>query len=159
MLSRFSPESLSRVSASHALLVVAFWVLLGLVAAYISFGPPRTPAGLDMLESATTTELRLSGGVESEKAKRLVEEVRRLEAQELGVPISLPEVVVVQSSSLTVDDPAYREMTEQIFGSLISLGEDVVAGGINYYLTGDESLVSVDRRTTLMPINVTGETD
>ena len=130
---------------------------MGLVAAYISFGPPRTPAGLDLLESGTTTELRLSGGVESEKAKRLLEEVRRIEARELGLPVSLPEVVVIQSDSLTVDDPAYREKTEQIFASLIALGKDVVAGGLSYYLTGDESLVSADRRTTLLPINVTGE--
>ena len=159
VLTRLSPESLSRFSASHALLVFAFWIVLGLVAAYISFGPPRTPAGLDLLDSATTTELRLSGGVESEQARRLLEEVRRIEARELGLPVSLPEVVVLQSDSLTVDDPAYREKTEEVFGSLIALGEDVVAGGLNYYLTGDESLVSLDRRTTLLPINVTGEPD
>ena len=42
---------------------------------------------------------------------------------------------------------------------MIALGEDVVAGGLNYYLTGDETLVSIDRRTTLLPINVTGEPD
>ena len=159
MLRRLSPESLSRFSASHALLVVAFWVILGLVAAYISFGPPRTPAGLDMLESATTTELRLSGSVESEKARRLLEEVRGLEAQKQGLPISVPEVIVVQSDSLTVNDPEFQEKTEEIFGSLIALGDDVVAGGLNYYLTGDETLVSIDRRTTLLPINVTGEPD
>ena len=159
MLSRFSPESLSRACASHALLVVVLWVILGLVAAYISFGPPRTPAGLDLLESGTTTELRLSGGVESEKAKRLLEEVRTLEARELGLPVSLPEVVVIQSETLTVDDPAYQARAAEVFGALIALGEDVVAGGINYYLTGDESLVSADRRTTLVPINVTGEPD
>ncbi len=35
----------------------------------------------------------------------------------------------------------------------------MVAGGLNYYLTGDESLVSEDRRTTLMPISVSGELD
>ena len=109
MISRFSPESLSRACASHALVVVVIWVALGLAAAYISFGPPRTPVGLDMLETATTTELRLSGSVESEKARRLMEEIRRLEAQKQGLPLSLPEVVVIQSDSLTVDDPAFRE--------------------------------------------------
>ena len=159
MLRFISPESLSRASASHALLVVGFWVLLGLVAAYISFGPPRTPAGLDMLESATTTELRLSGSVESEKAKRLLEDVGRLEAEQLGIPVSLPEVVVIQSDSLTVDDPAFQAKAEQVFASLIALGDDVVAGGVNYYMTEDQSLVSLDRRTTLMTINVTGEPD
>ncbi len=37
------------------------------------------------------------GSVESEKAKRLLENVRLLEAKEQGVPVSLPEVVVIQS--------------------------------------------------------------
>ena len=120
---------------------------------------PRTPVGLDLLDSATTTELRLTGGVESERAKRLLEEVKSLEASELRIPVSVAEIVVIQSDSLTVDDLEFRTKAESVFGSLIALGDDVVAGGLNYYLTEDESLVSADRQTTLMPINVTGELD
>ena len=66
-------------------------------------------------------------------------------------------MVVIQSDSLTVDNPAFRAKTEQVFDGLIALGPDVVVGGVNYYLTGDESLVSADLRTTLIPINVAGE--
>ena len=37
------------------------------------------------------------GSVESEKAKRLLEDMRLLEAGKLEVPASLPEVVVIRS--------------------------------------------------------------
>ena len=159
MLTRLSPESMSRTCASKPLLVVGLWIVLGLVAAYIAFGPPRTPVGLDLLESGTTTELRLSGGVESERARSLLKEVERLEADELGLPLSVAEIVVIQAEDLTVDDPEFKAKADEVFASLVGLGDEVIAGGVSYYLTGDETLVSADRRTTLMPINVTGEPD
>ena len=132
---------------------------MGLVAFFVSFGPPQAPVGLGLLDSATTTELRLTGGVESERARRLLDEVKLLEAEALGVPASVTEIVVVQSDSRTVDDADFRARTEEVFASLIALGDDVVAGGLNYYLLPDDTLVSADRRTTLMPINVTGDLD
>ena len=152
-----SPDGLSRISATRPVIVIGCWLALALVAAFIAFGPPSTPVGLNFLKSGTTTELRLTGDIESEKAKGLLAEVRSHEADELGIPVSVPEMVVIQSDSLTVDDPAFRAKTEQVFDGLIALGPDVVVGGVNYYLTGDESLVSADRRTTLIPINVAGE--
>ena len=159
MLNRLLPESLAHASAGKPWLVVGLWVVLGLAAAFIAFGPPRTPVGLDLLDSATTTELRLTGGVESEKARRLLEEVSVLEARELGVPVSVPEIVVIRSDSLSVDDPEFKARVESVFASLIGLGPEVVAGGQHYYVNGDESLVSADRDTTLMPIYVTGDLD
>ena len=159
MSARFSPDAFSRVSTSRPIITVGFWIILGLLAAFIAFGPPSTPFGLGLLESGTTTELRLTGDAESERARELLAEVRTLEAIELGIPVSVSEIVVVQSGTLTVDDPEFRAKAEGVFDSLIALGPDVVAGGLTYYLTGDESLVSGDRRTTLMPISVSGELD
>ena len=159
MLKHLLPESLAHASAGRPLLVVGVWVVLALVAAYLAFGPPRTPVGLNLLDSATTTELRLTGGVESERAKRLLEDVKALEARELGIPVGVSEIIVIQSDTLTVDDPAFRQKAESVFASLIGLGGEVVAGGLNYYLTGDETLVSADRSTTLMPVNVAGGLD
>jgi RND superfamily putative drug exporter len=37
------------------------------------------------------------------------------------------------------------------------LGPEIVDGGISYYLTGDESLVSSDRQTTIMPFLMAGD--
>ncbi len=104
------------------------------------------------LDSATTTELRLTGSAESEQAKKLLED-------RLGSPEGITEIVVIQSAALTVDDPAFREKAESVFGSLVALGPDVIAGGLNYYLTGDESLVSPDRTAMVMPLVVAGELD
>ena len=142
MLKRLSPESLARASGSKPLVVIAKWLALAVIAVLI--------AG-SLLDSATTTELRLTGNVESERAKRLLEE--RLGSR------SITEIVVIQSDSLTVDDPAFQEKAESIFASLVALGPETVAGGLNYYLTGDESMVSADRTTTIMPMVMAGELD
>ena len=65
---------------------------------------------------------------------------------------TIGETVIVRSATLTVDDPAFRGAVETLYGDLVALGDEVIAGGTHYYLTGDESLVSEDRRTTLMPL-------
>ncbi len=140
MLKGLSPESLARASGSRPLVVIAVWLVLAVLSVLI--------AGA-LLESGTTTELRLIGNVESENAKRLLEE--RLGSR----PVS--EIIVIQSDALTVDDPEFKEKTEEIFASLVGLGPEIVSGGLNYYLTGDESLVSVDRTTTIMPMIMAGE--
>ena len=101
------------------------------------------------LASATTTEFRLSGSAESERAAKLL--VDRLRGPE---PIT--EIVIVQSESLTVDAPEFRQKVESVYGEIVSLGEGVVAFARNYYQDNDESLVSVDRKTTIMPMVMTG---
>ena len=141
LLKHFLPESLAHASAGRPLLTFGIWLVLGVVALLIS---------TQLLDSATTTELRLSGGIESERARKLVE-------SRLGSPDSVTEIVVIQSDTLTVDDPAFQQKAAAISGDLIALGPDVVAGGLNYWLTGDESLVSADRTTTIMPLSVAGD--
>ncbi len=141
MLNRLLPESLASASAGRPLLTFGIWLVLGIVALLIS---------TQLLDNATTTELRLSGSIESERAGKLME-------SRLGSPDSITEVVVIQSDTLTVDEPAFQQKVAAVSGDLIALGPDVVAGGVNYYLTGDESLVSADRRTTIMPVNVAGD--
>ena len=123
-------------------MVIGLWIALAILAVLISG---------TLLDSATTTELRLTGNVESERAKRLLED--RLGSR------TISEIVVIQSDSLTVDDEAFKEKTEEIFAALVALGPDIVTGGLNYYLTGDESLVSADRTTTIMPMVMAGDLD
>ena len=141
MMKRLLPESLAHASAGRPLVTFGIWLVLGVVALLIS---------TQLLDSATTTELRLSGGIESERARKLVE-------GRLGAPGSVTEIVVIQSDTLTVDDPAFQQKAAAVSGELIALGPGIVAGGLNYWLTGDESLVSADRTTTIMPVNVVGD--
>ena len=68
----------------------------------------------------------------------------------------LGEAVLVQSETLTVEDPMFQSKVEELTGALIALGPDVVTGRANYYLTNDERLVSADRRTTIISVQMKG---
>jgi len=99
-----------------------------------------------LLGDALTTETKLTNNPESARADTLLHE-------RLGKSnTTIDETAIVRSTTLTVDDPAYRSHVERLFGDLSALGDEVIADGTHYYLTGDESLVSEDRRTTLMPL-------
>ena len=138
----FLPESLAELCSRRPLVVIGLWAVMA-VAALLIFSR--------LLDSATTTELKLTGNVESERAKTLLEE--RLGHRDVT------EIVVIQSESLTVDDPAFQQRVQEVFGAIVALGPEVVSGSVNYYLTGDESLVSVDRGATIMPVIMAGDLD
>ena len=104
---------------------------------------------VNLLESATTTEFRLAGSFESEQASALL-------AERLPASQAITEIVVVQSESLTVEDPAFRAKVDSVFAGILALGSDVVAGGGHYYLLNDDRLVSADRKTTVMAVLMTG---
>ena len=133
-------DALARMSARRPWLTIAIWVLalvigLGLVGR--------------LLGSATTTEFSLSTEVEATKAADLLED-------RLRGPEPITEVVVVQSESLTVDDPAFREKVESVFGELTALGGEVITTGRHYYQGAEDSLVSADRRTAVIPLVLAG---
>ena len=134
-------EALARISARRPWLTIGVWVVLVVIG-----------LGLNarLLDSATTTELKLGGGADSQRAATLLEE-------RLRGPEPIVEIVIVQSESLTVDDPEFREKVEGLFEDIMALGSDTVAAGQHYYLTGDETLVSADRRTALIQLVIAGE--
>ena len=139
---KFSTESLARISSRRPLITMGIWGLLVLVAGGIV---------LNLLPTATTTELRYISTfteVESQKANDL------LEAGQLAPPLS--EAVIVQSETLTVEEPAFRSKVEDLTNSLLAIGPEVVAGGFNYYLINDERLVSADRKTTIISLQLSG---
>ena len=133
-------DALARISARRPWITIGLWVVAVVVALGLSG---------QLLESATTTELRLSPGFESEDTRRLLED-------RFPITQQVQEVVIVQSDSLTVDDPAFREKVDEVFATVSGLGDDVVAGGLHYFLLPDERLVSADRKTTIMPLVMTG---
>ena len=83
-----------------------------------------------LLGSASTTEFRFTNGVESQAALDLLED--RL----LG-PRPMAEMVIVQSETLTVDDPAFQAKAESVFDEILALGPGVIKVGQNYYQAGD----------------------
>jgi putative drug exporter of the RND superfamily len=145
-----SPKSLARFSTKRPKTVVALW-LLGLFVSFALIGV--------LLNSALTTEQEFTNEPEAKKGFTLLEE--RLRGTQ---PIN--EALLIKSDTLTVDDPAFRSYVEDIFAGVMALearfnGEtaSVVARSVNYYMIGDDSLVSADRRTTLIPLTMRGTVD
>ena len=131
---------LARVSARRPLVTIAIWLVVAVIAGGL---------GSSLLDSATTTELRLTSGADSQRAADMLE-------SRLRGPQPVTEIVVVQSETLTVDDPAFRQKVETVFRDIFALGSDTVAAGRTYYQENDESLVSEDRKTTIMQLVLTG---
>ncbi len=143
-------QSLARFSARRPIITIGAWIVLVVIALAI--------VG-QLLPSATTTELKLSGGFESAKAAAALERLR-------GGPEPISEVIVIQSETLTVDDPAFAAKVNSVLQEITGLGDEIVGeGAVNYYMLSAlapetaENLVSADRRTTLMTIPIAGDFD
>ena len=141
-------------------MVIGGWVALVVVALVLI---------QSLLPSATTTDFRLAGRYESERAAALLEE-------RLRGPEKLAEIVIVQSETLTVDDEAFRAKVEAVHEDIFSLGPGTIAGGIDgqplfhYYQAIDAGplipqeqlarllplLVSADRQTVLVHYTLAG---
>ena len=134
-------EFLARVSSRKPLLTIALWLLVALVGGALSGS---------LLDSATTTELRLGGGAESQRAANMLED-------RLRGPEQITETVIIQSDTLTVEDPVFRERVESLYEEIIGLGSDAVTAGQHYYHLNNEGLVSQDRMTTIVPFAMAGD--
>lgn len=119
---------------------IGIWLVLVIVGGLLS---------ATLLDSATTSEQRMSSSAESQRAARLLE-------TRLRGPAPVTETVIVQSEFLTVDAPAFRERVETLYEDILSLGSSVVTAGQHYYQQDNESLVSQNRMTTIMPLVLTG---
>ncbi|MGH2587701.1 MAG: MMPL family transporter [Dehalococcoidia bacterium] len=132
-----SPAGLAGASARHPITTIGAWVAILAIAAVL-IGT--------LLGDALALDIAPTNNPESAQADTLLHE-------RLGQSNNtIAEIVVVRSTALTVDDPAYRSFVENLYGDLVALDDDLIAGGTHYYLTGDESQVSADRRTTIMPL-------
>jgi RND superfamily putative drug exporter len=135
-----SPERLARFSTRRPWLVVGIWVVV-LVAAV---------ASASQIGSVLTTTASIFVETDSSRANE------QLEDGLFGGTIPLQETVVVQSESMTVDDPAYVALLEQLTADIRGLSANV-ASVTNVLETGAEQLVSDDARTTLLPVTLTGD--
>ncbi|UCB42853.1 MAG: MMPL family transporter [Dehalococcoidales bacterium] len=64
------------------------------------------------------------------------------------------EVVIIRSSSLTVENPVYRQFAEDLFYDIVALGRSMIWGGMYYYSFGEVSMVSEDRHATLISLSL-----
>lgn len=136
--SKVSTAGLARISARHPWRTVGVWLAVLAAAVFISAA---------MLGNTLSLETKLTNNPESERADALV-------TQRLGSAPPDSEIVIVRAELMTVDDPAFKAFTDQVYADLLKLGPEVVSGGTTFFESGDASLVSADRRTTLIPISM-----
>ena len=141
-------EFLAGISARKPWVTVGVWIALVIVGLALI---------QQLLPTATTTDFRLGGSYESERAAALLEDRMR-------GPEKLAEIVIVQSPALTVEDDAFRAKVEAVHESIVSLGPETISGGVNdgplshYYQVMDAGpMVPAEVREQLLPIMVSAD--
>lgn len=136
-----SPRRLTEASSRRPWFVVAVWV--GALAAAGALSAA-------LLGDALTTDMGFTNRPEAKRAEQLVE-------ARLRGPAPNQELVVVRSASRTVDDPEFRAHVERVRAAVAALGPSVVRRTESFYESGDASMVSEDRRTTLVAVVMAGD--
>ena len=141
-------ELLARICARRPWVTIGVWAVVVAVAAGLIY---------QFLGSATTTDFRLAGRYESERANALL-------IDKLRGPEKSAEIVIVQSETLTVDDDAFRAKVEAVHGEIVGLGPGTISGGIrgqplfHYYNAIDAGpLISPEQRQQLLPLLVSAD--
>ena len=109
-------ESLARSAGHHPWITIGIWAVSLIVASILV---------ITLLGDALTTDETINNNPESKQADKLLEE--RLGRQES----TIDEMVIVRSTTFTVDDPAYQSHVEGLFGDFMALGDEVVVGGVH----------------------------
>jgi len=139
---RFSTAAVARACSRHPGRTLAAWgvVLLGSIAALVF-----AMAGL-------TTEAEATNNPQSDRA-----DARLLAAFPPDPQRAVSDLVVVRSTTQTVDDEQFRTFV----AGLVRTGRErgAILNAITYFDTQDPTLVSADRRATLIPINIRDEDD
>ncbi|MCC7365941.1 MAG: MMPL family transporter [Dehalococcoidia bacterium] len=140
MANPVSPEKLAAFSTRRPWTVVAIWAVI-LVASV---------AMASQVGSVLTTAWEAYVETDSSRADDLLEE------RVYGGEVPQTELILVQSPSLAVDDPAFRSFAEGVIRDVRAHTADV-ANVTSYYETGVPALVSESGRTLLIPVTLTGD--
>ncbi len=136
-----STQSLARSSSRHPWRTILIWV----GSLVVAMGVISTLMG-----DALTQDQDFTNNPEAKQAARLVED-------RLRGPQRATEIFIVSSDTRTVDDPAYRAYITGLADRLRALGPDDVQAVHTFYETQDASMVSQDRKLTIVPVTVAGE--
>jgi RND superfamily putative drug exporter len=129
-------ERLARGSARRPWAVVALWVALFMVGGIFASG----------IGDVLTGDIRLTNKPESYQADTLIED-------RLRGPEKATETVIVESATLTVDDPAFQEFVTGLLADIRGM-DGLVEGTTSFYEINSPELVSADRTTTILPVTL-----
>jgi putative drug exporter of the RND superfamily len=137
MRMRLSTTSVARACSRRSGLTFTVWVAV-LLASF---------AALAFVLTGFTTESSGTNNPPSERAS-----TRLANAFPPDPQSAITDVVVVRSTQLTVDDPAFRTFVD----GLLRAGREngAVVSARTYFDTRDSSLVSTDRHATLVGVNI-----
>jgi RND superfamily putative drug exporter len=143
-----SPQSLAGASARHPWRTLAAWVLLLAVVTVLgnAFSGPMTGEG---------------SGFTNDPDSQVANE--RIETH-FGADSTSSETIVVHSDTLTVDDPAFREVVDGTIASLQPWEGDI-AELVDYYaleaagVPEASALVSADRHALIIPVTLSEDDD
>jgi RND superfamily putative drug exporter len=131
-------QSLARAAARRPWLTVGIWAGV-LVAAFLLISL--------LMGGVLTNDNKMLNQPEAVKAQNILD-------SRLGKSDNIDETIIVQSKTLTVDDTQFKNQVEELQTGLIGLGNTVVVGAVNYYETGDQSMVSTDRHSTIIAFSM-----
>ena len=138
-MARFTTSGVARASARHRWIVIGAWVVALLIGGVLSSG----------IADVLNNDQRQTNNPESQLAGDL------LVARGLREETPLDEVVIVRSSTLTVDDAAFKEEVDHVLTAVRGLANDVVSA-TSFYESDVPSFVSADGHTTILPVRLNG---
>ncbi len=130
-------ERLARTSAAHPKRTLGLWGIAVVIALALVATSLR---GL-------STDARVVGKPESNKAADLYAQAFPPTPAQLRRQVS--DVIVVRSDRSTVEAPEFRQFVSSLVAKVRATGK---ASSVESYLSGDERLVSRDRRATLVQV-------
>lgn len=142
---KLNPESIARASSRHPWRTIGLWLVL-----IVAMGAVSS----QLLGDVLTQDFEFTNRPESVRAQDVIDEKFAN-----GSAVESTEFVIVQSESLTVEDPQFREVVTGLQAEIGALdGEILAASPVTYYDLAQEApeqaagLISQDQRTALITV-------
>jgi RND superfamily putative drug exporter len=143
---RLNSETIARASARRPWTTIGIWLVLIVTAGFIASR---------LLGDVLTQEFEFTNRPESVRAQEVIDQ------RFGGNGAEDTEFVIVQSESLTVEDPRFQQAVTELQGELATLDEEILASPpVTYYDVAQRSpeqaagLVSQDGRATLIAVSL-----
>ncbi len=129
------------LALDHPWRVVAAWLVAMLVGIVLIVQHAGT---------AFSTQVQRYDGSGSSRAETLLSQ-RFADRPDSGQP---NEILVLHSATHTVDDPIFQTQVQAIADRLTAIDGKPITWALSYFISGDATLVSADRHSTLVPMLV-----